>query len=997
VARLTRPDRLLLWTLLPLFAVCLGLHVREIHRSGLALPGVFATPGGADGYPVVGGVKLERGEGEAALRVGDRLLQIGDVDLRGAGYLSFDAIALEQAGATLSAPLRFERDGVVRSTELPMRGYELPWYRVPVMLASVLIATVVLLRAPRGQPQARDAQLFFAALTTFAIVETPFLGESRLQSYAYLFLFHALGPVAIALVLLWALRFPREVPAARRLSPAWAWLALLFLMVRIPYFLGGPVPSHWVPSFVLSSDIFFLALLLGIFTHNYRHADPVGRRRMRWVILGAYLGGLPLVLTLLARVLPVAWEPGTLRGVFQVAIVCSALLPLGVLVAIVRYDLFDIDRLVSAAAAYSAAIVAGIVAAALLLPELAARLAARADLAPQTAFLGLAVVLAAVGIPVGTRLRPRIERVFFPERQALARGLAQLRADVAACITTAEVQELVAERLAALLRLERCVLFASAARGSAGGARAAPGAGAELPGPAGGGELAPRALAGQVETEGRLGRAPARALARRDPLARALEHDPIPLRADAATLRRTVPDASARDHAALASVGAEVLLPLRSGKDLAAVVALGPKRSGDVFTAEELAHLQAVGEKASAELSRLRAEATLRVERGRADLLHQEKEAAERANAARARFLAAASHDLRQPLHALGLFVERLAARPEAADEVLVGRIADSTRALTDMFDSLLDLSRLEAGVVEAEVASFALRPLLGRLAAEFEALACARGLALCVELPEALAEVRVASDPLLLARIVQNLLANAVRYTQKGRVVLRCRRDGSGAGGRVWIEVEDTGPGIPEEARGEIFREFVRLVPEGGERGLGLGLSIVERTARLLGHAFELDSEPGRGSTFRVSVPLARAEAARAQPAAAGSDALAGRVILVVDDDPAVREATHGLLEAWGCAALLADSLASARESLARRGTAPDAVVADHRLRDGETGVEVVRALRADWGARIPAVLVSGESDPARLRALRESGLPWLRKPLHPAKLRALLQELLR
>jgi signal transduction histidine kinase len=630
-------------------------------------------------------------------------------------------------------------------------------------------------------------------------------------------------------------------------------------------------------------------------------------------------------------------------------------------VAIVRHDLFDIDRLVSATAAYSMALIALMGAAALLIPALAARLASQSGVTLQTALLGVVIVLAAVGFPLATRLRPHLEGLFFPERRALARGLDRLMSDISLCRSPRELHELVADRLAGLLHPESCVLFSLES---------------ELDE-----ALTPRVLAGAARVP---------ALERSGGLARALERQPFPLRTEPDALRRSAPDAGPQDLEAIAACGAEVLVPLRAGKDLTAVLALAAKRSGDVFTAEELARLQAVAEKASAELSRMRAEVSLEAERERGDQLHQAKEAAELANAIRSRFLAAASHDLRQPLHALGLFVERLAAAPHAPDPVLVTRIAESTRALTVMFDALLDLSRLEAGVVEPELSSFDLEPLLERLAAEFEALARAKDLALRVEL----APARVESDPLLLGRILQNLLANAVRYTREGQVTLRSRQQGA----QLWIEVEDTGPGIPAQARTEIFREFVRLAPAGGERGLGLGLSIVERTARLLGHPLELDSQPGRGSRFRISVPLAR------QPAAAAvvsrervADTLAGRVVVVIDDDPAVLEASHGLLESWGCEPVLADGLDAARESLRLRGRPPEAVVADYRLRGDETGVQAVRALRREWGEALPVVLVSGESDPVRLRPLRESGLPWLRKPLQPAKLRAVLQELLR
>lgn len=947
--RLATFDRVLLATLLPVFAVVLALHLREAHRTGLAQPPVFAVPG-PDGVPVVGGLRLERGADWSGLEPGDRLLRLGERDLRGVGYLGFEAIALEEAGRAGVAPLVYARDGVRRKMDLVMRRHDMPYYRVPFLIGFVGVALLVLLRAP-GRTQSR---LFFAAFLSLAILETPFMGGPFLQTSAHYAVFHAAGPLAVGLLLAWMTRFPEQMPERHRLSPWLGLVGLLFLVVRVPYFLGGPTPPHWTPSIVLLCDAFFLLAGLGILVWNWVHADPLGRRRLKWFALGAVLGVGPLLLVMLAQ--PLGLPPDRFRQLFQIAVLFVVLVPTGILVGILRSGLFDIDRLLTSTAAYSLALATVAGAAFAIAPDLVASLAEATNLparlvAPLVAVAGVAGV-----VPLGRRLRPHVDRVFFPERVARERGIQRLLRDLSDCREPGELLALLGERLEALLHLEACRVLV--AQGDA----------LALPGAEGDGTRLPW----------------------RGPLARALERDPVPFEVDERALARVTPEPTAEERRLLASLGARVLLPVRRGKDLAAVVVLGPKRSGDLFPPTELTLLDALAEKASAELLRLRDAEALESERTRAEMLrrlHQETEAASRA---RSRFLAAASHDLRQPLHALGLFAERLAARPRDAESAaLVEQIRASVGSLAAQFDALLDLSRLDTGTVVPEPRELALRPELARLAAEFEEAARAKGLALRFESEEA----TVRSDPVLLVRIVQNLLANAVRYTERGEVALRARIDG----GECAIEVTDTGPGILPERQREIFGEFVQLEGRRGE-GLGLGLSIVERTAALLGHRIELESTPGRGSTFRVRVPCAPQRAAPiALPRPAHATPFAERVVVLVEDDLRVLEATRGLLESWGCRVLLADSTAAALEALERSGCAPEAIVADYGLGADDTGLEAIRAIRAFAGADVPAVVVSGESGIGGMPALRASGVPLLPKPVAPAKLRALLAELLR
>jgi signal transduction histidine kinase len=414
-------------------------------------------------------------------------------------------------------------------------------------------------------------------------------------------------------------------------------------------------------------------------------------------------------------------------------------------------------------------------------------------------------------------------------------------------------------------------------------------------------------------------------------------------------------------------------LPIHDGSTLAAVLLLGPKRSGDVYTSSDRGLLSAVAEKASGEMLRF------------------QKEASDELAQARSRLLATASHDIRQPLHALGFMLESLSGKVESDDaRRLVRRIQSSTQDLSQMLTDLLDLSKLESGALRAVPRAFALAPLLQSLEEEFAPSALEAGLKLHVE---SLA-VDVASDRLLLLRILRNLLSNAIRYTGAGGVVVGTRVEGE----RVWIDVSDTGPGIPEERQGEIFQEFRQLETRsrGSDAGLGLGLAIVQRLAQLLGHELEVQSAPGRGARFSVAVPRAShraAAAAHAEELRALANPLSGCRIAVVDDDPNVLEATRELLSSWGCEVRVAADSSEAHGLLAS-GWAPDFVLSDYHLSEQTSGLEVIAGLRRAVGAAFPAALVTGDTAPDHLEEMRATGFPVLQKPLAPARLRAVLTQ---
>jgi len=367
---------------------------------------------------------------------------------------------------------------------------------------------------------------------------------------------------------------------------------------------------------------------------------------------------------------------------------------------------------------------------------------------------------------------------------------------------------------------------------------------------------------------------------------------------------------------------------------------------------------------------------------------------AEAADAAKSKFLAAASHDLRQPMHALSIFSEilREEADPEKMREV-AGYMDASVKALGHLFDALLDISRLDAGVVPVQEADFPLGELLARLHADFRPLAARKGLRLDYVPTRAV----VRADPILLEQMLRNLLANAVRYTERGAILLGCRRRGA----RLRVEVRDTGVGIPVEHLESIFHEFVQIDnPERDrEKGLGLGLAIVRRLSVLLGYPVEVKSRLERGSLFSIDLPagsLADEPDLAEEAESGGLGGLAGfggLRVLVIDDEAGVLHATGRLLAGWGCEPLLAESLGEAAAQLKRGIWSPQFVLCDYRLREGATGVDALDWLRSLHGERLPCLLITGDIEAERLRAVRESGYTVLHKPVQPAKLRAVMR----
>ncbi len=370
------------------------------------------------------------------------------------------------------------------------------------------------------------------------------------------------------------------------------------------------------------------------------------------------------------------------------------------------------------------------------------------------------------------------------------------------------------------------------------------------------------------------------------------------------------------------------------------------------------------------------------------EMAEQARAEAEAANRSKSRFLASASHDLRQPLHALGLFAAALSEKHFDPDtRALVANIAASVRSLESLFNALLDISRLDAGIIAPHVRHFALQPLFERIATDYTPQALEQGLRLRVAKTRAV----VFSDPILLEQMLRNLVSNAIRYTYKNGVLLGARRSG---GAQLRVGCWDTGIGIDKSHHSEIFTEFFQLGNPERDRakGLGLGLAIVQRLARILKYEIHVVSTPGVGSCFSFDVPLgnpALLSNTKAHPATRFDDAR----VLVIDDERSVLDSTCALLQGWGCKPVAADSLAAAMDVLA--GGSPALILADYRLRNNETGVAAINVLRQTFGASIPAVLITGDT-----LGQHDVGVgPYytLHKPVSPAKLRALMKSLLK
>lgn len=561
--RLQTIDLALLATLLPIWLVCFALHVREVVRTGYALPPVFVAPGtGGDEYPRVAGLRPETFVPQPGLEIGDRLLRAGSTDLRGVGYAGFYGVVLEQAGPDLVVPIELERSGERTVVELRLSRAPVPWVRIPGLLAIAATAVIVLLRAA----QAAQARRFFAAFMLFLILETPFDGPSLAQTYLSQTVQNASSGLATALLLRWAILFPEEVSARGRIAPGWAWLAAPLEYTRLMYLVGGPFPPRLLPPLMYGIDLLILVAFLGALTWNYHRAEPIGRRRIKWVVYGAYVGSLSLLLTAAAGTFFQArpW----VEAAYWLGALAFPLMPIAMLIAAVRYNLFDIDRLISATVSYNVLLVIFAGVAMAVVPRVAQSASLAVGIDPSAGGLVLSLLLASLVVPAQRRLRPQIDRLFFPEAHRLEEGIADLIVELSACEQPRAAVQRAAERIQELLRPETCVVYLKD-----------------------GSSYAPVFVQGRETPE---------AFADGDPLAAVLRRHRAPYALEGASSRhRPGSHSEAFDRLALETLGAAAVVPLHRGADFAGALCLGRKRSGDIYSPTELALLMAVAEKLS--------------------------------------------------------------------------------------------------------------------------------------------------------------------------------------------------------------------------------------------------------------------------------------------------------------------------------------------------------------------------------------------------------------
>lgn len=367
------------------------------------------------------------------------------------------------------------------------------------------------------------------------------------------------------------------------------------------------------------------------------------------------------------------------------------------------------------------------------------------------------------------------------------------------------------------------------------------------------------------------------------------------------------------------------------------------------------------------------------------ETLRRAMDEAERAANAKSRFLAAASHDLRQPLQAMSMFVGALSHMKSDSDSAeVIDSIRKCLRSADELLDALLDVSRLDAGVFTPNPRDFAVADLLEMLETAYQGTAAEKGLRLRTVASDAI----IHSDPVMLGRMIQNLVSNAIRYTERGGVLVGCRRGDR----RLRLEVWDTGVGIPPDQLDLIFEEFYQIGnPERDRtRGLGLGLAIVRRQSRLLNARVRVKSEPGRGSVFSVELPLAKASDVEAAPFQADGPVgrLEGLTLVAIDDEPLQLEAIRAFLSASKCTVVTGTTPIEAAAKLKGARHLPDAIIADYRLRDHMTGVEAIDLLRQNLGAQIPGILLTGDTEPARILEAQSSGYALLHKPIEPVRL---------
>jgi len=564
--------------LLALWVACAALHVKQVARGQLAWVGVYvAPPSGGDDVPTVRGFwPGAPPTASGGMAVGDRVLRVGDADLRGVGPFGFVArtYAMAAARGDLRVPLTYEHRGVIGQTTITLVPVAYPWRMLPLTCTAVVTGALVLARRRR----APIASNVFLLAIAYGLHWTFFFGGRVWQTYAWEVIFLCASVVMLPLLLRAALIFPPEVAPAGGRVPWWPWAFGLFGPISASWVFGLPLPPETGFRAAFAVNVAFIVTLLAILTRNFRRAGPLGRRQLKWLVLGMYLGTVPVLLAdVVAAVAPSLWRLHDLVAIAEIVV------PLSILIAIVRANLFDVDRLITVTAVDSVLSVFLLAAALFGVPLLADVVSSAVKLDPGIVQPLLSVGVAACIVPGHRFFQPRIERILFRERHALRAGVEALLRDLGGATDPDQLFTLVGERLDALVRPQSCLIYAP---------------------------LGP--CFEPVFARGTENRGEPPSLPIDDAVISALQTRTAPL--DLLRWTRSGMLAPA-DRAALEPLGTSTIVPVRNGQELAAAIFLGAKRSGDIYTPTDLTLLAAVADKVSGELQRFDTAVILREER----------------------------------------------------------------------------------------------------------------------------------------------------------------------------------------------------------------------------------------------------------------------------------------------------------------------------------------------------------------------------------------------
>lgn len=561
--RLQLLDIVLLVVLAPLWLGCFTLHVHEVLRGRLAwVPIVVSSPEQPESYPVVRAFWPGTGAEASGLMIGDQLVRLGDTDLRGVGPIGFVARAYEETDPELRIRVSFIQAGEHHETSLNLIPVAFPWRILLLALGCAVTAVLVLLRASGS----RAARLFFLAGMAYSFHWTFFFGGPRMQTYAWVVVFLCSSLVNVPLILRAALIFPEEIVPTGMRMPVWPWLFAVFGPIAASWVFGVPLPPAIGLRAVFVANVVFIATLLVLFTRNYRRTGPVGRRQLKWVVYGFYIGAFPVLVTNVVTALDLS-----LWWLHELSMIAPILIPICLSIAILRYNLFDIDRLISATAASSILLIFLIGGALLGGPQLARAMGGIVGIDPASEQSILQLLLVALVVPGQRYLHPWIEWLFFPERQALERGVKHLLYELSMSDNPQALLTLISERLCALLQPESCVAYGRVDDA-----------------------YTPAFVRGSAVPS---------VIAAKSPLVDALRARVAPV--DIERWRRTARRyLTPKDRAALESLRAVVVLPIGRDEPPAAFICLGRKRSGDIYTPTDYALLTAVTDKVAGELLR---------------------------------------------------------------------------------------------------------------------------------------------------------------------------------------------------------------------------------------------------------------------------------------------------------------------------------------------------------------------------------------------------------